>query len=196
MKSLCCACVRPQMARVPNDGRCCADTNVSQTPRPVRGFFMAGGKVSPMRGRSSSRSTSSVETPNRLSAKPVAAPAGPPPTMATSTCCIDARVPTVSTPFGFDEFFTLLDHEAESMPIGDHVVRTGNDVARPGDLRPAALREHVVRTLRRPPRQLAFLRAVGKVGLPRHRHLLGHVAGFALLRVQTKRLDKIICVAQ
>src|SRR5882724_12792966 len=79
------------------------------------------------------------------------------------------------------------------MPFLHHVATAVDQFPRPGNLRSAALREDIIRPLRWPPGQFAFLRAIVKVCLPGDRHLLGDVARLEVGGIQTKRLG--ICVA-
>src|SRR5215813_3201347 len=128
-----------------------------------------------------------TEQPFWHSASAAAAPAGPPPTIATS----------VSGPaVGLNVAGSLLDDKTQPMPAGDHARHPVDDGARPRNLRAAALREHIVRPLRRPPGQLPVLLAIVKVRLPRHRHLLRDISSLEERGIQAKGLRIGIRVAQ
>src|SRR5689334_502558 len=135
---------------------------------------MAGGSVSPTRRLPyADFSITTAESPSWRNANAVAVPAGPPPSTITSTSILA---------FGLNVALTLLHDEAEAVPELHHVGHVVDEIARPRNLRAAGLGEDVVGSLRRPPAELSLLLAIVKVGLPRHGHLLRHVARRHLFR--------------
>src|SRR5215831_6173611 len=99
-------------------------------------------------------------------------------------------------PFRLNVFSALLDDKTESVPLPNHIRFAVDDVARPRDLQASALWENFVGTLCRPPGEFAFLSAIGKVGLPGYRHLLGDVPRLERSRIQTERLGELVHVTQ
>src|SRR5438128_2745391 len=90
----------------------------------------------------------------------------------------------------------LLNNETQPLPLVNHVQRTGDKPARPCGLWATGLRKYLVRSLRGPPGQLAFLCAIDEVCLPRKCHLLGNIPSPEVGRIQSKGFQVFVCVAQ